>query len=67
MSQAVSTQPVPTATPDEAAQRAWDSLTREEQLRRTRAVLASREASHPASETMADVWAEIEAHLRADG
>ena len=51
---------MPSATPSEEEIAAWQELPRDEQLRRTRQMLTSPEASTPCGTTMAEIWAEIE-------
>jgi len=58
---------IPTATPSEHEQLAWDSLSRDEQLERMRAALTSSEALTPTKTTVAEIWAEVEAEFKARG
>jgi hypothetical protein len=50
---------MPSATPTEEEIAAWEELPRDEQLRRTREVLTSPNASTPCNTTMEEIWAEI--------
>jgi hypothetical protein len=58
---------MPSATPTEEEIAAWQELPRDEQLRRMRQMLTSREASTPCNTTMAEIWAEIDSDAPEDG
>jgi len=52
---------MPSATPSEADIAAWQSLPRDEQLRRLQLELSHADACRASSRTMTDVWAAIKA------
>ena len=56
---------LPSATPNEAEIEAWQSLPRDEQLRRLRAMLAQPDCSIAAVETVTDVLAKARAKAAA--
>lgn len=55
---------MPSATPSEEDIRAWEALTRDEQLRRFRMLFASEECTTVTNSTMEEIL--IEARRRAD-
>jgi hypothetical protein len=57
-------QALPSATPSEDDVRAWEALSREEQLRRLRAALSHPDCATVSSSSMVDILAE--ARKRAD-